>query len=99
MREISIIVENSVCLVPAAQGRHKLFPRSLFEGLGGTTREINIKVQGRHKVLPRTLFQGLGGTTKEINIKAQDSDLCFGHAAAGLISCSPERCCRGWGEQ
>ena len=34
MREISIIVENSVCLVPAAQGRHKLFPRRLFKGLG-----------------------------------------------------------------
>ena len=34
---ISIIVENSdLCLGPAAQWQPKLFPRTLFEGLGGT---------------------------------------------------------------
>ena len=28
-----------MCLGPAAQGRHKLFPRRLFKGLGGGNSE------------------------------------------------------------
>ena len=37
IREINIIVQNyDGRLCPAAHGRHKLFPQTLFEGLGGT---------------------------------------------------------------
>ena len=47
------------CLRGSGEQREKSiskYRRRLFEGLGGTTREINIKVQGRHKLFPRTLF-------------------------------------------
>ena len=33
-----------MCLGPAAQGRHKLFPRGLFKGLGGTASDINVHI-------------------------------------------------------
>ena len=33
-----------MCLVPAPQGRHKLFPRRLFKGLGGTTSDVNANI-------------------------------------------------------
>ena len=35
-----------MCLNPAAQGRHKLFPQTLFEGLGGQ-REKSVSIPDR----------------------------------------------------
>ena len=57
----SFIVEGGQREKSISKYTDPISPGSFFEGLGRTTREINIKVRRRHKLFPRTCGGGGGG--------------------------------------